>query len=178
MLLKIELKKSYEVALVAIMTAVAVVGRMVLQAIPNVQPATFLIVITGLIFGKRIGMELGFVIALVTGLLTGFGTWTLFQIGGWVFVGAISGLLGRRGYRVSKPVQVAWFILSAFVYGFIASLSILLYIPLDAFIPAYISGLPYDVYHALGNIAMMATIPVIVPELEKFRIKGERLTIA
>lgn len=170
-----KLKVSYEIALVAIMSAMAIVGRMVFQGIPNFQPATFLIIVAGYMFGKRVGMEVGFVVAIVSGLMTGLGTWTLTQILAWVVIGAVSGLLGIHGYEVSKRVFTTWVVLSAFVYGFISSFSMLFYVPLSAFFPMYITGIPFDVYHALGNIAMLVTLPVIIPVLQRYRENGRKV---
>jgi len=171
----LKLKSSYEITLVALMSAIAVVGRIALQGIPNFQPATFLIIITGYMFGKRAGMEVGFVVAIVSGLLTGLGTWTLTQILAWVFIGAVSGIMGLDGFKANKPTFIAWVVLSAFVFGFLSSLSILIYIPLSAFLPVYIMGLPFDVFHAMGNVAMLATLPIYLPTLQRYREKGRKL---
>lgn len=172
MLLTLRLKKSYEITIVALLAAMAVVGRIALQPIPNFQPATFVIIIGGIYFGKKVGTELGLVVGIVSGLLTGIGSWTIFQIAGWMVVGFISGMFDDKD---AKWKLATWFFVSAFVYGFIASLSALMFVPLSGF-PAYIaSGLIFDLYHAISNIALIATIPLLSPVLKKVRSRGTTL---
>lgn len=168
-----ELRSSYEITLVAILSAIAIVGRVAVQALPNIQPATFIIVIGGIIFGRRVGVELGLVIAIVSGLLTGLGSWTLFQIAGWALVGFISGYIGEDS---PKWLKAFWIVGSAFVFGFISSLSMLVFVPFDMFLPLYLLGIPFDFYHALGNVIMAATLPFVVPLLLRYREKGRKIS--
>lgn len=157
------MSKAKKITILGLLTAVAIVGRTALQGIPNVQPATFLIIATGIVYGWKMGSLLGVLIAFVTGLLTGIGSWTPFQMAAWGMVGLISGFVPRKFI----PLTV-WSFASAFVYGFISSLSMLIFIPLNAFIPTYVSGLPFDLYHAIGNIAFVAFAPLLFKVFEKY----------
>ena len=162
------MNKTRKITLIGILTAVAIVGRLALQGIPNVQPATIIIILTGVVFGRSMGATLGFVIATVSGLITGIGIWTPFQVIAWTLVGFISGYVPRN----RKSMLFAWSIMSAFVYGFISSLSMLFFIPLSGFFTAYMAGIYFDAYHAIGNIIFLAVAsPILFKIFDSYKDK-------
>ena len=81
---------------VVVLAALAVLGRVITMPIPNFQPATALIVLAGLFFGKHAGLLCGMLVALVSNMFMGQGPWTLWQMMAWGLVGYGSGLLGQQ----------------------------------------------------------------------------------
>src|SRR5699024_1993579 len=113
---------------------------------------------------------LGFVIATVSGLMTGFGIWTPFQMVAWTFVGFVSGFVPRD----RKGLLFTWSIVSAFIYGFISSLSMLFFIPLSGFFMAYVTGLYFDAYHAIGNVVFLSvTLPIMYKVFDSYKRSEE-----
>lgn len=156
-----------KIALIGMLAAVAVAGRMAFQGVPNVQPATILIVLTGMFFGWRSGAMLGVIVALTSGVLTGLGYWTPFQVAAWGIVGAISGFVSK-----DKPiVYVGWLIGSAFVFGLVSSLSMLVVLPIKTAAGFYVTGLMFDAYHAIGNLAFGLLSPILFKVFENYSYK-------
>ncbi len=76
----------------ALLTAMAVMGRVLFAALPNVQAATFLLVIGGITLGWQMGLAAGALTGLLSCLVMGGGTFTPWMMLGWGVVGLLSGL--------------------------------------------------------------------------------------
>lgn len=146
-----------KIVIIGVLAALAIVTRTLLTGIPNFQPATFIIIATGIVYGWRSGLTIGIVVALVSGLLTGIGVWTPFQMAAWGTVGAISGFIPRK-----IVPMIVWSILAAFLYGFISNLSSLLFISVPMFITTYPMSALFDLYHAIGNVIMVVLFSKLV----------------
>jgi len=62
---------SREIALIAVLGAAAAVGRIPFAALPNVQPTTFMVIVSGFVFGPRAGFMVGSTAALVSNFFWG-----------------------------------------------------------------------------------------------------------
>src|SRR5437660_3276623 len=71
------------VAMVAALAALAVAGRVLFAAIPNVQATTDVVLICGYALGAGPGFAVGAIAALVSNLFLGQGPWTPWQMAGW-----------------------------------------------------------------------------------------------
>ena len=67
-------------ALVAMLSAVSVVGRVALAAIPSVQPTTVIIIVTTMVLGLRNGIMVAILSTLLSNFQLGHGIWTFFQM--------------------------------------------------------------------------------------------------
>lgn len=101
-----------EVTLVATLAAVAGAGRVLLAAVPGVQPVTVIAVAAGAALGARAGFATGALAALVSNLFLGQGPWTPWQMLGWGACG-----LAGAALRSSIRHRVA-FAAACFVLGF------------------------------------------------------------
>jgi energy-coupling factor transport system substrate-specific component len=134
----------------AMLSSLAVVGRIGFSFLPNIQPATTIILLTALSFGPIAGVAIAIVSTLVTNFFLGSGMWTIWQITAWSIIAFIVGTLQHVHSRI--PI----FILSIFAgicglfYGLLIS------IPMSKFVGSfwayYLAGLPFDISHAFGNV--------------------------
>ena len=137
----------------------AVFGRILLNPIPNVQPVTVLILLTGIYFGASRSIILASLVALISNIYLGHGSLTFYQAGAWSVIGIIgsifsSTLISENKININILASLAFF--SAFLFDWIVSLSALHSISIEI-MPAYlISGIPYDLLHAVGNLAFVA----------------------
>ena len=137
----------------------AVFGRILLNPIPNVQPVTVLILLTGIHFGASRSIILASLVALISNMYIGHGIWTFYQAGAWSVIGVIgaifsSNIISKNKININVLAPIAIF--SAFLFDWIVSLSALHVISIEL-MPAYIiSGIPYDLLHAAGNLAFVA----------------------
>ncbi|MCK9906381.1 ECF transporter S component, partial [Frankia sp. Cpl3] len=79
----------------ATLGALAALARVPFASIPNVQPTTFLVMLSGYVFGMRVGFLVGGIAALFSNVFLGQGPWTLWQMLAWGLSGASAGLLRR-----------------------------------------------------------------------------------
>lgn len=144
-----------EIALIGGISAFASASRVLFVAIPNVQPVTFIVAISGLVFGPFEGFLVGSTTAFVSNIFLGQGPWTPWQMFSWGVVGYISGILGSK----DKKIKLELFCIICFLYGFMFDWIMDLWHVLGYIRPlniktiflAYLSGLTFDVAHAAGN---------------------------
>ncbi|TMB87297.1 MAG: hypothetical protein E6J45_12690 [Chloroflexi bacterium] len=82
--------RSRELSLVAALAAAAAGGRVLFAFIPNVQPVTIIVAVTGATLGARAGIATGGAAALLSNTVLGQGPWTAWQMIGWGLVGTAS----------------------------------------------------------------------------------------
>jgi uncharacterized membrane protein len=87
---------SKEVALIGILAAITAASRIPFAALPNIKPCTFLIIVTGLVFGALAGAMVGSMTAAVSNLFFGQGPWTPWEMVAWSMVGIVAGYIGKR----------------------------------------------------------------------------------
>jgi len=145
-----------EISLIATMATLAAVMRIPFAAIISVQPTTFIVMITGYVFGARAGFMVGAMGALVSNIFLGQGPWTPWQMFAWGLVGWSMGLLGKKQNGLNYPV----FIFSAFVWGYLFGwimnlwhwLGFIYPLTLKTFLATYLISLPSDTLHAVSNV--------------------------
>ncbi|WP_167577755.1 ECF transporter S component [Ammoniphilus sp. YIM 78166] len=139
-----------KITLCALLIALSVVGRMTFTFIPNVQPVTVLIIITSFVLGPLYGVIVACLSTWITNLLLGMGLWTIWQMLSWSIVAGLSGWLGKIRRKVPVLVLSLYAGFCGLLYGLLISY------PMSQFIGNfwlyYLSGLPFDLNHALGNI--------------------------
>lgn len=183
---------SKDLAVIATMAALAAAGRIPFAAIPSLQPTTFLVIITGYVFGVQPGFMVGATAALVSNFMLGQGPWTPWQMLAWGLAGVSAGILGKvmkvkhteKGQAGSSGTErrlTAWrFKLSFFAlaWGFLFGWLMNIYTwttfvyPLDwdSFWATQVTSLPMDVIHAAGNFLFTFVLgPQFIRVLMRFR---------
>ncbi|GMA50070.1 hypothetical protein GCM10025857_14270 [Alicyclobacillus contaminans] len=162
-----------QIALVASIAAVASVGRVVVQGIPSVQPATFIILMAGYMFGPGTGAAVGAFTALGSNLFLGEGVWTPWQMLAWGLVGATAGWLHQWFPRWRVWWLVPFAFLWGYVFGWIMNLQVLLGggpISWAAYGLLCVRSVWFDTNHALTTAALTAVAgPVVMREFERYR---------
>ena len=88
-----------EMVPIAVMAAIAVVGRTVFSIIPlpNFKPCSAVIIITAIAFGPEAGFLTGALTGFVSNFIFGQGPWTPWQMFTWGLVGFLAGILKNAG---------------------------------------------------------------------------------
>lgn len=88
-----------ELVPVAVMAAIAVVGRAVFAIVPlpHFKPCSAIIMITAVVFGPETGFLTGALTAFVSNFLFGQGPWTPWQMFCWGLIGFLTGLMKNAG---------------------------------------------------------------------------------
>ncbi|MFC3038956.1 ECF transporter S component [Virgibacillus xinjiangensis] len=159
---------TYRLTLLALLAAMAVVGRAAFAFLPNVQPVTSIIIICGIFLGPLSAVLLSLITVFLSNMLLGMGIWTVWQIVSWALIGLLSGWIGKLHRRMPVAVLVGFAIFCGYLYGFVVSLTT--YQITGKFLPYYIAGLPFDTFHALGNgIFILIFYPLTAVFFKKFK---------
>lgn len=144
--------------LIALLSAISAVGRILFAAVPNVQPSSFIIIMSGVCFGPEIGMMTGLITAVASNLALGQGPWTLWQMLGWGLMGLIAGLLGKPLVRY-KGLRIAYGFLWGFLFGWIMNLWFIAGhasgLDFTYFVSACVLSFYFDLAHALANALLL-----------------------
>lgn len=160
------------VALLAMLTAVTHVSRLAFQFLPNVQPVTAILLILTFTLGVKDALIVAILSILLSNLTLGMGVWTFAQIASFAVVILLTSLLKPIRQKIPFFIQIFFAGLMGYVYGFIISLVQAPFFGIQNFWVYYMSGLPFDTFHALGNAGFYAVLwPLLVPLLTKFMNK-------
>lgn len=140
---------------IALLSAILYVSKVALEFIPNVETISLLVILFTLVFGKE-----AFLIVTVFNFFEliqwGFGTWWV----SYLYVWPLLCLITLFFKTVIKEEFLIWSIISGGFGLIFGSLFAIIYIPIDpSYALAYwISGLPWDVWHAVWNFVLMLVL--------------------
>lgn len=148
-------KNVKEIALMATIAGLAGVLRLPFAALPNIQPTTFIVIMSGYIFGPTAGFVVGAIATLVSNSFLGHGPWTPWQMVAWGLAGCSAGWISSLKL-FDKRIPMAIF---AFIWGFLFDYIMNLWhwlffvypLNLKTFIATYIASFYFDLMHATGN---------------------------
>ena len=157
---------SKEVALIGILAAITAASRIPFAALPNIKPCTFLIIVTGLVFGALAGAMVGSLTALLSNFFFGQGPWTAWEMLGWAMVGMVAGYVGRKYPNFGVKEIVLLGIVLGMAYNLLLDFSswITFYrAEPSLFLPTFIAGIPFGILHIIGNVifAIILAVPVL-----------------
>lgn len=107
-----------ELVIIAVMTALSVVGRLIFAPLPGFKPVTAIVIITGIALGKEAGFITGSLTALCSNIFYGQGPWTPFQMFCWGILGFIVGAI----FFKKQNYNMFWLVLCGIIGGILFSL--------------------------------------------------------
>lgn len=148
-----------ELALVATLGAFAGVSRIPFAALPNIQPTTFIVILSGVVFGPLYGFAVGAIATVVSNSVLGHGIQTLWQITAWGVIGGLSGIL-FYGKKRPKPLTLAVYgFLCGFLFDYIMNawhyLNFVVPHTWKTFVASYSASFFYDLMHGISNSAFL-----------------------
>ncbi|MFD1672593.1 ECF transporter S component [Agrilactobacillus yilanensis] len=154
-----------KITLIGVLCALCIVLRIIKLPVPNVQPVTDILMIVTLTMGVRYGFLLATLTMVLSNIILGFGIWTLPQIAAYMVC-----ILTIAAFKWLLPLE-HWFWLQlllctllGFEYGLVVSLGMAVIGSAPAFLAYYLSGLLFDLAHAIGNFVFY---PLLKPPLTK-----------
>ena len=152
--------RAKEIVIVAVMCALAVIGRVAFEAFPQFKPVAAIVIISGIMLGGESGFLVGALSAFVSNFFFGqtpFTPWQMFAFG---LIGFLAGILFRKG----MPKKRIWVCLFGFfatfiIYGGILNpVSVILGQPnptAEMFLTAYVTGFAFDIVHSLATVVFL-----------------------
>lgn len=168
--------RTREIVPIAVMSAIAAIGRFAFAMLPQFKPVAAIVIITGISFGPEAGFLTGAVSALVSNFFFGQGPWTPWQMFAFGIIGFIAGILYR--YKVIKnKLSICIFGgLSGYLYGLIVNLWTVSTqvnpITKEGVMAIYISSIPFDTIHAVSTVIFLLILAIPMKEkMERLKIK-------
>jgi energy-coupling factor transport system substrate-specific component len=162
------------IALVATLGAVSSIGRVVVQGIPDAEPATFLVLMSGFSFGPVVGAVVGALTALGSNLILGEGIWTPWQMVAWGLVGFSAGLLRRMWPSIRIRWLIPFAVVCGYAFGWFMNIQYLLgesSVTWKAYLAACVASFfPFDTTNAVVTAGLVAIAGYPVYQIfERFR---------
>lgn len=162
---------SRRMVIVAIMTALCIVGRF----IPLFKPVTAITIITAVYLGGEAGFLTGALAAFLSNFYFGQGPWTPFQMLAWGLIGLIAGYLSNP-LRKHRILLLIYGVASGIIYSFIMDIWTVLWYDggfrWELYASAIVTAMPYTVIYAVSNFAFLRLMAKPFGEkLERIKIK-------
>ena len=166
---------SRRMILVAVMTALSVIGRFIFVAIPAFKPITALTVITAVYLGGEAGFLTGTLSAVISNFYFGQGPWTPFQMLAWGLIGLLAGLL-HRPLKKSRILLSLYGVFAGVAYSFVMEVwNVLWYnseFNSELYSAAIAAALPFTITYAVSNVIFLNIVARPFGEkLARVRIK-------
>lgn len=146
---------SREIALIAMLGTIAAVGRVPFAILPNIQPTTFIVIVSGFVFGPRAGFMVGSTAALVSNFFLGQGPWTPWQMFVWGMAGVCAGLMKIIFPGIGPRGMTVFCFLWGYLFGWIMNIwfwtAFVQPLNWTSFLATYAASFWWDTLHAVGN---------------------------
>jgi energy-coupling factor transport system substrate-specific component len=140
--------------LLALMGALMVGAQAAMAPLPNIEPVSLLLICCTLVFGGY-ALYACYTFVLLEGLLYGFGLWFFNYLYVWaILVGLV--LLLRKN---TSPLF--WAVISGIFglcFGALCAIPYFMIGGWQSGVAYWISGIPYDLLHAVGNAVLAAVL--------------------
>ena len=147
-----------ELILIAVMSAIAVVGRMAFFMVPQFKPVTAVVIITGIGLGPEAGFLTGVISGFVSNFFFGQGPWTPWQMFAFGIIGLFAGMIFKKKknkYVICMFGGAATFL----IYGLIMDVSSVLNFTGNLTWPtvkaSLISGIPFNLIHGISTVIFL-----------------------
>ena len=165
-----------ELVVIAVMAAIAALGRVAFAPIPNFKPTSAIIIITAMAFGPEAGFLTGATAAVASNLFFGQGPWTPWQMFCWGMIGFVAGILKNAGFLKGKFSLSIYGLVSGFAFGWVMNLWFIIGfinpITWQAIVAAYISSFWFDFTHALSTLIFLLVLAKPwLKKLDRIKVK-------
>ena len=148
------------IVVIALLIAIAVIGTLPTSAVPGLQLASFIIIMTGIVFGRQTGFITGALTPVVIGLFAGLGFWTLFQMLGFGLMGFTAGLLADK-LENNTPLRAVFGFAWGLLYGWITNISMFPFlqeININTIMGVYATSIVFDAMHGIVNAILLVVL--------------------
>ncbi|MCD8188056.1 MAG: ECF transporter S component [Ruminococcus sp.] len=155
-----ELTSRYAV-LVAVMTALSIVGRFIFAPLPAFKPITAIVILSGMYLTAEGGFLTGTLTALISNMYFGHGVWTPFQMLAWGMIGLMAGVFANQ-LKKSRLLLIAFGALTGVFYSWVMDIWTVLWynegFDLGLYKAALITAIPFTVTYAVSNVIFLLLI--------------------
>ena len=151
-----------DVATVGLMVAAIEACKLVMQAMPNIEMTSFLIILFTL-FYPRLTLYAIPAFTLIEGMLYGFGIWWVMYLYAWPLLALVTRVFSRSDSAffwaiVSGVFGLLFGLLCSVPYFFIGLVGGGFLQGLTQMFTWWIAGIPFDLIHGVSNFAIMLAL--------------------
>ena len=146
--------KIYDMVVQALLGAILLVVQVALAPLPNIELVSILILVYTLTFGLKALASI-YVFVIIEGLIYGFGIWWIHYLYIWTILWAAVMLLKPMGSWIFWTLLLGIY---GFCFGALCAIPYLFVGGPGAALAYWISGIPYDIFHCLGNVVAGAVL--------------------
>ena len=165
-----------ELVVIAVMSAITVVGRVIVAPVPGFKPVAALVIITGAALGAEAGFVTGAMAALASNVFFGQGPWTPFQMFAWGIIGFLAGLcfFGRK--KVGAVALAIAGVVGGILFSLIMDVWTTVSVSGDFIVAEYVANvvaaLPVTVEYSASNAIFLAVLAgPFTRKLERIKTK-------
>lgn len=152
-----------EIVMLAVLTAMAIAGRMIFFMTPQFKPCVAVIIITAIMLGKEAGFLCGCLTAFISDFFFGQGPWTPWQMFAFGLIGLVSALIfskERKKYIENRLLlSVYGFLITFVLYGIIMdTATVMMYTDKPtwgAFLASYVGGIVFNLIHGVSTFVFL-----------------------
>lgn len=142
--------KTQQLVTMAVLSAILLVGQLGMAFLPNIEPVSTLIILYTLTYKKQV-FPIIYAFVLLEGIIFGFGIWWVSYLYIWSILALIT-LLFRK-----MDSALLWAVISGafgLLFGALCAIPYLISGGLYAAFSYWSAGIPYDVFHCIGNFGL------------------------
>lgn len=169
-----------EIVMLAVLTAMAIVGRLIFFMTPQFKPCAAVIIITAVMLGKEAGFLCGCLTAFISDFFFGQGPWTPWQMFAFGIIGLVSALIfsgaGKRLIENRLFISVYGFFITFVLYGIIMdTATVLMYTDtptLGALLTTYAGGIIFNLIHGLSTFIFLFVLSqTMLKKIKRIKVK-------
>ena len=169
-----------EIVMLAVLTAMAIVGRLIFFMTPQFKPCAEVIIITAVMLGKEAGFLCGCLTAFISDFFFGQGPWTPWQMFAFGIIGLVSALIfsgaGKRLIENRLFISVYGFFITFVLYGIIMdTATVLMYTDtptLGALLTTYAGGIIFNLIHGLSTFIFLFVLSqTMLKKIKRIKVK-------
>ena len=171
-------KKEHSVTyllLIAVFTALSVIGRLVFSWMPAFKPVTAVVVIAAMYFGPEAGFLTGALSALLSNFYFGQGPWTVFQMAAWGLLGFLAGVFAER-LKKNMPLLCVYGAVSGVAYSMMLNVWHAMFsdgiFTWERYLAVTVTSLSFTALYAVSNVVFLLLLAKpIGKKLERIKTK-------
>ena len=153
--------RTRRLVIVAVMTALSILGRFIFAVLPAFKPITAIVIVTAIWMGPECGFMVGTLTALISNFYFGQVPWTPFHMLAWGFIGLTAGLLSKP-LKKSMVLLAIFGALSGVFYSCFMDIWTVLFYE-EGFVwtlykAALITAIPYIISYAVSTVVFLLLI--------------------
>jgi len=147
--------------IIAVLVALAVIGRLIFYYVPGFKPVTAMVIITAMYFGSEAGFMTGALTALISNFFFGQGSWTPFQMLTWGLIGFAAGLLAER-LKNNRILLCVYGAVSGIAFSFLLDFWSVLWVDssfnFSRYVAMVLSSAPFTAVYAVSNVIFLLVL--------------------